>query len=56
MAVSIKAEDCVGCGACVDTCPAGALEINADNVAEVNDSCVECGACVDTCPASAIEL
>ncbi len=56
MAVTVNAEDCVGCGACVDICPSGALEINGDNVAEVNDECVDCGACVSACPAEAIAL
>ena len=57
VAVSIDAENCVGCRACVDTCPAGALDVNADNIAEVNaDECVDCGACVDSCPSEAIAL
>ncbi|MGI6217955.1 MAG: 4Fe-4S binding protein [Coriobacteriales bacterium] len=57
MAVQIKKDDCVGCGACVDTCPASALELGPDNVVEVSEAdCVECGACVDTCPNGALEL
>ena len=57
MAVTIKVDDCVGCGACVDTCPAGAIEVGPDVKAVVSDAdCVECGACISTCPAGAIEL
>ena len=56
MAVEIKVDDCVGCGICVDLCPAAALDINAEGKAEVTDDCVECGACVDSCPNEAIEL
>lgn len=57
MAVMVNVDDCVGCGACVDTCPAAALEINADSVVECDEgACVDCGACVDTCPAGALSL
>lgn len=57
MAIQINENDCVGCGACVDTCPAGALEVNADNVVECDEgACVDCGACVDACPAGALSL
>lgn len=56
MAVQVNDQDCVGCGACVDTCPAGALEMG-DSVVVVNEAdCVDCGACVDTCPAGALSL
>ncbi len=56
MAVAVSAEDCVGCGACVDLCPAAALELNGDNIVEVNDDCVDCGSCVATCPSGALTL
>ncbi|HHT74631.1 MAG TPA: 4Fe-4S binding protein [Methanomassiliicoccaceae archaeon] len=53
MAVKIKAEDCVGCGACEDVCPQEAIKVN--DVAEVDaEKCVDCGACIDECPNSAI--
>lgn len=51
---TIKADDCVGCGACVDACPQDAITV--DDVAVINaDSCVDCGACIDECPSGAIE-
>lgn len=50
---SVKADDCVGCGACVDVCPQDAITV--DDVAVIDaDKCVDCGACVDECPADAI--
>lgn len=56
MAATVKAEDCVGCGACVDACPAEAITL-VDGVATVNaDDCLECGVCVDECPNEAISL
>ncbi|MCF0248165.1 MAG: 4Fe-4S binding protein [Synergistes sp.] len=45
---------CVGCEACVGTCPVSAISM-VDGKASVDaDTCVECGACVATCPVSAI--
>ncbi|HWR41368.1 MAG TPA: FAD-binding protein [Patescibacteria group bacterium] len=54
MAVIIKKEDCVGCGACVGVCPFGAISMEND-VAVIGDGCTACGACLDdVCPANAI--
>lgn len=51
--VTIKESECVGCGACVDVCPEGA--ITCDDIAVIDaGKCVDCGACVDECPSSAI--
>lgn len=51
----IDADECIACGVCVDTCPAGVLELG-DSHAEVKDedSCVACGSCQEACPAGAI--
>lgn len=54
MPAVVNQETCVGCGACTDSCPVGAISVDA--TATVNDSCVDCGACVDSCPVQAIEL
>ena len=56
MAVTIDKEICMGCEACVSTCPVDALDI-VDNKAEVAaDDCIECGVCVEDCPVEAISL
>lgn len=56
MAAMVKADDCVGCGACVDACPNEAIKLE-DGVAVVDaDECIECGICVDECPSEAISL
>ncbi len=54
MAVTVS-DACIGCGACIDTCPVGALEM-VDDKAKCNDNCSECGACIDACPVEALSL
>jgi formate hydrogenlyase subunit 6/NADH:ubiquinone oxidoreductase subunit I len=51
-------DDCVFCGLCAKTCPAGALEVNRDEKTwKVDeDACVKCGACVDKCPKKCLEI
>lgn len=53
--LEINREECIGCGACVDACPFGALKL-VDNIAEVDDKCTACGACLEVCPVSALSL
>ena len=50
----IKKSKCIGCGACVNICPAGAI-VMKDNKAEINmDKCIRCGKCHDICPTQAV--
>jgi len=51
----IDEEACTACGACVDECPYGALEMKGD-VVTVNEKCTFCGACIDVCPVEALSL
>ena len=51
----VNKEKCIGCGACVATCPVEAIEL-VDSKAQINkEKCVSCGACQGTCPVEAIE-
>ena len=50
----IDADECIACGVCVDSCPAGVLELQDVATVADEDSCVACGACQDACPAGAI--
>jgi electron transfer flavoprotein alpha subunit len=51
----VDEEACTGCGACVEECPYGALEMKGD-VVTVNEKCTFCGACVDVCPVEALTV
>jgi electron transfer flavoprotein alpha subunit len=52
MSVLIKKDACIACGACIGSCPFGAIEM--DSVAVINDKCTGCGACIESCPVEAI--
>jgi ferredoxin len=55
--LSVCDKSCVGCGACLEVCPHGVLELK-DGVATVakRSLCMECGACARNCPAGAISV
>jgi len=53
--LKIDKEKCLGCGACIDVCPYGALTL-VDDVVVVNEKCTACGACLDACPVTALAL
>ncbi len=44
---------CIGCGSCVDNCPAGAIEA-AEKGLTITSSCQKCLSCVEICPAKAM--
>lgn len=51
----IDTDACIGCGACEECCPFGAI-IVVNDVAEVNEKCNLCGACVDECEVGALTI
>lgn len=55
--VAIKNLDaCIGCGSCVDACPAEVLKVVDDKITiDQPDNCVECGACAGACPVEVLE-
>ena len=56
MALVIDTSLCVGCGACVGSCPNGALSLENGVAAVEETNCVLCGVCVQTCPVGAIDI
>lgn len=45
-----------GCAACVQACPRGALQDDADSLSFDTEACSGCGACAAACPQGAIRL
>lgn len=53
MGIYINVEKCVGCKACVSSCPFGAIEV-VEGKAQFTEACTGCGACVSSCKFDAI--
>lgn len=50
----VKKDDCIGCGICVEECPADAISL-ISALAEINmDDCIRCGICHEICPQNAV--
>lgn len=47
-------ENCVGCGNCIDICPADAVKLEENLAVVDNNWCIGCGVCVSKCPNKAI--
>jgi len=54
--LEIDRELCIGCEACIDACAFGALSLDDEEKAVVNDNCTACGACIEECPVEALSL
>ncbi|HUS96301.1 MAG TPA: 4Fe-4S binding protein, partial [Hyphomicrobiaceae bacterium] len=56
--ISVDADNCTLCLACVGACPAGALSDDNDRprLSFNEQACVQCGLCVATCPERVIKL
>jgi Fe-S-cluster-containing hydrogenase component 2 len=54
--ITIDAERCTGCSACVEVCPTGALYLVDGKATVDNVLCRECEACLAACPCEAISL
>lgn len=50
-------EACAACGACLNECPRGAIEIWRGCYASVEaERCAGCGRCAMSCPAGAMKI
>ena len=56
--VSIKGEDCIGCGICANTCPTDALEVDKAEGKWIIQrmQCIQCSGCVDVCPKKCLTM
>jgi heterodisulfide reductase subunit A len=52
---SVDPDKCVGCGACVDKCPYGALSLEEGKLKIIAALCKGCGTCPTACPTGALE-
>lgn len=51
MAFKINQETCIGCGACIDSCPMGCIKFNDEGKAEIDETiCISCATCSAVCP------
>lgn len=56
--IIVNKETCIGCGACVNTCPQGVFKLDDEGKAQVvnQPACLGCSACEETCPVGAITV
>lgn len=55
MPAVVDENKCIGCGACVEECPAAAISLNEQGIAVVDkEKCTGCGRCARSCPVEAI--
>jgi pyruvate formate lyase activating enzyme len=54
--MTLRAARCIGCSACVEVCPTGALTIDQGRFSFNEADCNWCGLCADSCPADAREV
>ena len=56
----VNSTNCIGCAACVHSCPAGAIEIGDSGtdrtVKFTYKDCICCATCEEVCPSEAVEL
>jgi NAD-dependent dihydropyrimidine dehydrogenase PreA subunit len=56
-AIEIDTEKCIGCGDCVDICPADVLELqDGKSVPVYLEECIGCGSCAAVCEQRAISM
>ncbi len=51
-----NAKKCIGCGECVDHCPADAIELVKEKALKDSEKCIGCGECVAVCPEEAVSI
>lgn len=55
--IEVDPESCIGCGECIEACPADVFEIRDEKSTVINEEgCVGCGSCLEICQEDAITL
>lgn len=49
-------EDCIGCGICMNVCPAGCIHLENQKAIHGTENCQMCMACIHHCPKNAVQL
>lgn len=49
-------DDCIGCGICMNVCPAGCIHLEGQKAVHGIQNCQMCMACIHHCPQNAIRL
>ncbi len=49
-------KNCIGCGKCVEVCPAGAIILKNKKAYIDNNKCIGCASCIAACPNNAIDV
>ncbi len=52
----VDAEQCLGCGVCVEACPAGLIDLEAGKPVIAEQGCDGCLKCVEACPNGALSV
>lgn len=53
----VDKDKCIGCGACMQLCPVGAISFDEDGKAKIDpNTCIKCGTCEASCPVQAIKI
>ncbi len=52
----VTQDKCIGCGLCLDCCPANAIALKRKKALIVKEKCIGCGECVIICRWDAIEI
>ena len=53
--VKVDLEECLGCEACLSSCPNSAITMEEEKAVIDKELCDECLTCIDACPAEAIK-
>jgi ferredoxin len=52
----VEADMCIGCGKCLDVCPAKAITMNKELPKIDRNKCIRCYCCQELCPKGAMKL